>query len=291
MDNIWYVFALGLLLPIYTITGYDASAHTSEETVKASSSVPRGMVSSVWWSSLFGYIMLLAFLLAIPDMNEASKQGWNVFFWTINSITHPVVANILYVAIFISQLLCGLATVTSASRMIYAFSRDGGLPFSKSLASVSPKFRTPSIAIWTAAILAVLFVWGASLVTIAGSSAYTIVVSCTVIFLFLSFTVPIVLGIKAIGTAKWPKMGPWNMGIGTYKLVSVLVVIAMAIIFIIGVQPPNEWALYITIGFLVLTAIVWFAFEKRRFQGPPIGDVIAKRQADIAAAERAVGEA
>ena len=86
-------------------------------------------------------------------------------------------------------------------------------------------------------------------------------------------------------------MGPWNMGIGTYKLVSVLVVIAMAIIFIIGVQPPNEWALYITIGFLVLTAIVWFAFEKRRFQGPPIGDVIAKRQADIAAAERAVGEA
>ena len=290
MDNIWYVFALGLLLPIYTITGYDASAHTSEETVKASSSVPRGMVSSVWWSSLFGYIMLLAFLLAIPDMNEASKQGWNVFFWTINSITNPVVANILYVAIFISQLLCGLATVTSASRMIYAFSRDGGLPFSRSLASVSPKFRTPSIAIWTAAILAVLFVWGASLVTIAGSSAYTIVVSCTVIFLFLSFTVPIVLGIKAIGTAKWPKMGPWNMGIGTYKLVSVLVVIAMAIIFIIGVQPPNEWALYITIGFLVLTAIVWFAFEKRRFQGPPIGDMIAKRQADIAAAERAVGE-
>jgi len=290
MDNIWYVFALGLLLPIYTITGYDASAHTSEETVKASSSVPRGMVSSVWWSSLFGYIMLLAFLLAIPDMNEASKQGWNVFFWTINSITNPVVDNILYVAIFISQLLCGLATVTSASRMIYAFSRDGGLPFSKSLAGVSPKFRTPAVAIWTAAILAVLFVWGASLVTIAGSSAYTIVVSCTVIFLFLSFTVPIVLGIKAIGTAKWPKMGPWNMGIGTYKLVSVLVVVAMAIIFIIGVQPPNEWALYITIGFLVLTAIVWFAFEKRRFQGPPIGDMIAKRQADIAAAERAVGE-
>lgn len=290
MENVWYVFALGLLLPIYTITGYDASAHTSEETVKASTSVPRGMISSVWWSSFFGYIMLLAFLLAIPDMNDASKQGWNVFFWTINSITNPVVANVLYVAIFISQLLCGLATVTSASRMIYAFSRDGGLPFSKALASVSPKFRTPSVAIWTAAVLAVLFVWGASLVTIAGSSAYTIVVSCTVIFLFLSFTVPIVLGIKAIGTAKWPKMGPWNMGIGLYKVVSVFVILAMAIIFIIGVQPPNEWALYITIGFLVLTAIVWFAFEKRRFQGPPIGDMIAKRQADIAAAERAVGE-
>mgnify|MGYP001097898327 FL=1 len=290
MDNIWYVFALGLLLPIYTITGYDASAHTSEETVKASSSVPRGMVSSVWWSSLFGYIMLLAFLLAIPDMNEASKQGWNVFFWTINSITNPVVANILYVAIFISQLLCGLATVTSASRMIYAFSRDGGLPFSKSLAGVSPKFRTPAVAIWTAAILSVLFVWGSSVVSVAGTSAYTIVVSCTVIFLFLSFTVPIVLGMLAWGTPKWDKMGPWNMGRGVFMLFAFLSLVSMILIFVIGIQPPNDWALYITIGFLVLTAIVWFAFEKRRFQGPPIGDMIAKRQADIAAAERAVGE-
>jgi amino acid transporter len=289
-DNIWYIFALGLLLPIYTITGYDASAHTSEETIKASISVPRGMVSSVWWSSFFGYIMLLAFLLAIPNMDDASKQGWNVFFWTIDSITNPVVAKVLYVAIFVSQFLCGLATVTSASRMIYAFSRDGGLPFSKALASVSKMHRTPSVAIWTAAVLAILFVWGASLVTIAGSSAYTIVVSCTVIFLFLSFAVPIVLGIKAIGTAKWPVMGPWNMGIGLYRFVACLVILAMAIIFIIGVQPPNQWALYITIGFLVLTAIVWFAFEKRRFLGPPIGDMIAKRQAAIAAAERAVGE-
>ena len=148
--------------------------------------------------------------------------------------------------VFIAQLLCGLATVTSASRMIFAFSRDGGLPGSAALAKVSPTYRTPVAAIWTASVLSVLFVWGSTLVSVAGTSAYTIVVSCTVIFLFLSFTVPIVLGIKAIGTAKWPKMGPWNMGIGTYKLVSVLVVIAMAVIFIIGVQPPNEWALYIT---------------------------------------------
>ena len=65
----------------------------------------------------------------------------------------------------------------------------------------------------------------------------------------------------------------------------------MAIIFYIGVQPPNDWALEITVGFLVLTAIVWFGFETRRFQGPPIGDAIARRKEQIAAAEAAVGEA
>jgi amino acid transporter len=174
--------------------------------------------------------------------------------------------------------------------MIFAFSRDGGLPGSRFLAKVSPKYRTPEGAIWTAAILAVLFVWGASVVSIAGTSAYTIVVSCTVIFLFLSFTVPITLGLLAWGTEKWDRMGPWNIGRAGYTVFAVLSIIAMILIFVIGIQPPNDWALYITVGFLVLTAIVWFAFENRRFKGPPLGEMIAKRQAEIAAAEKAVGE-
>jgi amino acid transporter len=61
-----WVFALGLLLPIYTITGYDASAHTSEETVKAPFRF-RAHGFSVLWSSLAGYIMLCSFVLMIPE--------------------------------------------------------------------------------------------------------------------------------------------------------------------------------------------------------------------------------
>lgn len=283
-------FLLGLLLPIYTITGYDASAHTSEETVKAAESVPRGMVSSVLWASLFGYVMLCAFVLMLPSMEEAAKQGWNVFFWAMDTQVNATLKTVLYFLIFLSQFLCGMATVTSLSRMIYAFSRDKGLPASSVLAKVSPKFRTPVAAIWTGSVLSVLFVWFTSAITIAGTPAYSIVVSCTVIFLFLSFMLPIALGLGAIGTAKWPTMGPWNMGIGAYKIVAVLAILAMILIFFIGVQPPNDWALEITLGFLVLTGIVWFAFENRRFQGPPIGDAIAKRKGEIAAAEAAVGE-
>ncbi|NKK65276.1 amino acid permease [Rhizobium leguminosarum bv. viciae] len=294
--NVWpttssaWVFLLGLLLPIYTITGYDASAHTSEETVKAAESVPRGMVASVLWSALFGYIMLCAFVLMLPNMDDAAKQGWNVFFWAMDSQVNPIVKDILYFAILVSQWLCGLATVTSVSRMIFAFSRDGGLPASKALSKVSPQYRTPVAAIWTGSILSVLFVWGSSLATIGDTPVYTIVVSCTVIFLFFSFAIPITLGLFAWGTSKWDKMGPWNLGEGAFKLFAVLTVIAMILIFILGIQPPNEWALYITVGFLVLTAIVWFGFESRRFKGPPIGAEVAKRQAEIAAAEAAVGE-
>jgi amino acid transporter len=289
VSNAW-VFALGLLLPIYTITGYDASAHTSEETIKAARSVPRAMVMSVVWSALFGYLFLVPFVLMIPDMDQAAAQGWNVFFWAFDQKVGTGIKELVYLVVFVAQLLCGLATVTSASRMIFAFSRDGGLPGSAALSKVSPKFRTPVAAIWTSAVLSVLFVWGSSLVSVAGTSAYTIVVSCTVIFLFLSFIFPIVLGMMAWGTPKWDRMGPWNLGRGVYMLFGVLSVLSMILIFVIGIQPPNDWALYITVGFFILTAIVWFAFESRRFQGPPLGDIIRARQAAIAAAEAAVGE-
>ena len=114
-ESLMFVFLLGLLLPIYTITGYDASAHTSEETVDASRSVPKGMVSSVIWSAIFGWLMLCAFVLAIPDMGEGAKQGWNIFFWTSDQVLPQTWKMILYVVVVVSQYLCGLATVTSAS--------------------------------------------------------------------------------------------------------------------------------------------------------------------------------
>jgi len=279
-NSMLYVFLLGLLLPIYTITGYDASAHTSEETVDAARAVPTSMVRSVVWSFILGWLFLIAFVLAIPNMSDAAKQGGNVFFWTSDAVLPPAIKYFLYVIIFVSQFLCGLATVTSASRMIFAFSRDGGLPFSNTLRKVHATFRTPVAAIWLAAVLAVLF-------TIY-TPVYTTIVSVTVIFLFLSFTVPIFFALRAYGK-RWSQMGPWNMG-GLFKPVAVLVLVGMALIFYIGVQPPNDSALYITIGFLILTAIVWFVFERRRFSGPPQGTMIQERMRAISEAERAVGE-
>ena len=198
------MFLLGLLLPIYTITGYDASAHTSEETLQGGAfrAARHGHVGALVGASS-ARCSCAPSCCMIPNMDEAAKQGWNVFFWAIDAAGRiRLVKEIVYLVDLRRAVLCGLATVTSASRMIFAFSRDGGLPGSKALSKVSPKYRTPVAAIWTGAVLSVLFVWGTSLVSIAGRSAYTIVVSCTVIFLFLSFTVPIALGLLRMGHAE-----------------------------------------------------------------------------------------
>jgi amino acid transporter len=291
-DSMFKLFLLCLLLPVYTITGYDASAHTSEETVNAAMSVPKGIVSSVIWSSLAGWVMLCAITLAIPDLAVGAKQGWAVFFETMNAILPSLLKTLIYLGILITQFLCGLATVTSASRMLYAFSRDGGMPVgSSALASVSTQWRTPVNAIWTATVLCIIYVVLAQFISVGGTNIYTIVVNSTLVFLFLSFVVPIILGALAYGTAKWPNPGPWSMGAGLYKLVSLLAVVGMVIIFYIAIQPPNDKVLWIVLGFLALAAVLWFAVENKRFQGPPIGEEIKRRQAEIAKKEAVFGEA
>ncbi len=270
------VFLLGLLLPIYTITGFDACAHTSEETVDAQKAVPRSIVSSILWSSLFGWIMLIAFVIAVPDMNAGAKTGFGVFFDTMGKVIPGGLREALYVGILLSQFLCGLATVTSASRMIFAFARDGGFP--AVLRGIHPIYRSPVAAIWTAAIISILFTLYAPV--------YTTIVSVTVIFLFLSYAMPIAAGLLAYGRT-WTRMGPWDMG-GAFRVVAVLVIAATVLIFGIGIQPPNGNALYLTVGFFLLVALIWFAVERNRFAGPPTGADIEKRQAEIARAEQSL---
>ena len=132
-----------------------------------------------------------------------------MFFETMDAILPSWLKTLLYLAILIAQFLCGLATVTSASRMLFAFSRDGGMPVgSASLAKVSPTYRTPVNAIWTAAILEIIYVFLAQFISIGGTNIYTIVVNSTLVFLFLSFTIPIVLGMMAFGTREMAEGRP-----------------------------------------------------------------------------------
>jgi hypothetical protein len=145
-------------------------------------------------------------------------------------------------------------------------------------------------AIWTATVLCILYVVLAMSIKIAGTSIYVIVVNSTLVFLFLSFTVPLVAAMFAYGGPKWSKPGPWAMSAGVYKLVTVLSVVGMGVILFIAVAPPNERVLWVVLGFIALALILWVAVENRRFEGPPTGDRIAARKAVIAAAERAVGE-
>jgi amino acid transporter len=256
-NTIW-LFALGFLLPAYTITGFDASAHTSEETLDAARNVPRGIIRSVLVSGIFGWIMLCAIVLAIPDMDEAASKGGDVFYWIMQRVLPGPLSILLLSGIALTQYLCGLATVTSASRMMFAFARDGGLPGSKLLRHVSSNARTPSAAIWSVATIALLFM---------AFVPYTTIAAVGTVFLYISYVLPAAAGFLAHGRT-WTQMGPWHLG-RWYRPLAALAVLGCAGLIVIGMQPPNDQAIWVVGGVVLALVVTWFGFERKRFKGPP----------------------
>jgi amino acid transporter len=145
-------FLVALLQAAWTFTGYDASAHAAEETLDASSSAPRGILLAVGVSALFGYAMLICITLAIGDLNAVSAAP-NPFIALLESSLGKSGTALVWMAVF-AMWFCGLASVTSNSRMLFAFARDGGLP--KAVSNVSERFKTPHVAIWISVIVAFL---------------------------------------------------------------------------------------------------------------------------------------
>jgi len=254
---------LGIMWPIYTITGFDASAHTSEETVNAAVNVPRGMLRSVAVSGLFGWVMVAAFVLALPSVADGARQGANLFPWLMTSVLPGAVGKALWVGIVLANYLCGLACVTSTSRMMYAFARDGGLPGSGALKRVSTRWRTPVAAIWTTVALA----FASTLYT----PAYTTLTTACVIFLYLSYVMPAAAGLRAYGRS-WKWMGPFDLGGRLYRAVAAISLAGVVLLVWIGVQPPNEKALTVTVSAMALLVAAWWMGVRRRFRGPPAVD-------------------
>jgi amino acid transporter len=271
---IW-LFALGFLLPAYTITGFDASAHTAEETIEASKNVPRGIVRSVLVSGLFGWVMLCAILLAIPNLDEAAVKGSDVFYWIMKAVLPGPLSMFLLAGIAVTQYLCGLAALTSGSRMLFAFARDGGLPGWRLLRRVSPTARTPSMAIWTVAIVALLFM---------ALIPYTTIAAVCAVFLYISYVLPAAAGFIAHGRT-WTKMGPWHLG-AWYRPLAAVAVLGCLGLIVIGMQPPNQQAVWIVGGGVLALAAIWFGFERTRFQGPPRMDRAANDQYPMTNDER-----
>jgi len=255
---------LGLMWPVYTITGYDASAHTSEETVQAARNVPRGILRSVYLSGLFGWVMVCSFVLAMPDLSEAVRHGENVFAWLMARVLPGKVGTLLWIGIVVANYLCGLACITSTSRMTFAFARDGGLPFSGELRKISQKWRTPVIAIWTVACLLI--------VSMLYTPAYSTLTTAGVIFLYISYVMPAAAGNFACGRT-WTKMGPFRMPDVMFQTLSAVSVLGVLGLIWIGVQPPNGKALGVTLTATILLIAGWWLGVRRVFSGPPVMSV------------------
>jgi len=276
------VLPLGFLLTQYTITGFDASAHLSEETHDAADGAAKGIWRSIFYSAVGGYVLLLAFVFAVQDPDKVTAGGGAVdliFGQALPQSWHFIVLLISTAG----QLFCTTACLTSASRMTFAFSRDGAIPGSRMLSKVNPTTRIPANAVIFVAVVGALITLPALIrVDINGAPvpvAFYAVVSVAVIGLYLAFLIPIYLRWR-MGDAFVP--GSWTLG-SKYKWMNPIAVAEIAIICIYFILPftpaavPGNadfswkfvnYAPILTIGTLVILAIWWHASAKHWFTGP-----------------------
>ncbi len=278
---IFIVLPIGGLLTQYTITGYDASAHLSEETKSAANSAAKGMWRSIFYSAIGGWILLLAFLFAVQDESKVTAAGGGVATIFAQALTSRWGATVLLIAT-VGQFFCTMACMTSCSRMLFAFSRDGAVPGHKHWSRLSPR-RVPVAGVVLTAVIGIILTLPALItVDINGVPtpvAFTAVVSIGVIGLYWCFSIPI-----------WHRLrmgdrfqtGDWNLGT-KYKVLSVIALLDVVMVTVMAFMPTSNLGVPWTTGFawkyvnytiLVVPAamiflwIYWHASVKNWFTGP-----------------------
>ncbi len=245
---IW-LFMLGLLQAQWTYTGFDASAHVAEETLEPRRRAPWGMVTSVVVSGFFGYLLILSLTWVIPDIRRvlgARDRGGHplpavlaIVEMTLGRRTGATVLGLTVLAMW----FCGLSTVTSLSRTLYAFGRDKGMPLWRVWSRTSPRHQTPLPAIW----LSVVMAFAAAIY----GGAYSVVTSLSVVGFYLSYIIPVYLGWR--NKERWiGKRGPWHLG-ASGKTINFLAIAWTLFICAIMMMPPNErtgWSIAGLIGIL-----------------------------------------
>jgi amino acid transporter len=271
--NYWfYVLPVGFLLTQYTITGFDASAHVSEETGQASKAAAQGLWKSIAYSAVAGWILLLAFLYAATDEAGITKAGGISQAIFVTALTTGW-AKIVLIITCVGQFFCGMSCVTAGSRMLFAFSRDRAVPGHKNWTKLD-KNHNPSRAAFglgfASLIIALPAVWSAV--------AFFAVTSMAVIGLFGSFAIPIWLRWRK-GDAF--KQVDWNLGKKWKWMapIAVLEIVILSVYFCLPTTPAGIWwsadfkilsANYTPIAFLVVLGgamIWWWVSAHKHFKG------------------------
>jgi amino acid transporter len=278
---IFIVLPISAILTQYTITGYDASAHLSEETRSAANAAAKGIWQSIFYSAIGGWILLLTFLFAVQDEAGVTAAGGG----SIAIFGQALSPNWMGLVLIIStagQFFCTVACMTSTSRMMFAFSRDRAVPGSRLWSTLSAR-KVPANAVIASAVIAVVLTLPALVeVDINGAPvpvAFFAVVSIGVVGLYLAFAIPIFLRWRAGDDFR---VGRWTLG-RKYRWMAPLAVAEIGVMSIVAIFPTSNlgapwdpgfawkyvnYTPIVVVGLLVLLWIGWHVSVKKWFTGP-----------------------
>jgi amino acid transporter len=271
-------FFFSLLQANWTYTGYDASAHVAEETVGARVSSAWGIFLSVAVSAIVGFVFLLALTTHLPSLSTLFPDtlddsatysqyyfGGGVAVIDILKYNLGSFGDVLSAGIAIAMAFCGLSSVASAGRMLFAFSRDDGLPGAGWLKKVSHRYRTPANSLIAIVVVSWLFTVAAFIV--GTGTAIIIVTAISTIFLYAAYGVVIYLGAT---TSDWLTERVWSLGRWSKPVAWIAIAWVLVLMVLFSFPTSGNISFPFMIVTVVLLLIYYFGWARSRFKGPKV---------------------
>jgi amino acid transporter len=287
---------IAVLAPVYIFYGFESAGDISEETKNAGRQVPRAMRLALIWGGIASFVLTAALLLSMPTGPGAANltlQNGGIPF-LLSQLPHWM-QDIMLALIIFAFFSCGSAVQGAGSRLAFSYARDGALPGSKWISTISERFKTPANALFGGALVTVVFIglefaspthdvkiW--FITYPANTNVLVSLVSFGVSGIYLSFLLT-VIGSMIARARGWAPAGKFKMGRWAWP-VSVVAGLYLALMLVNVVLPSGlgsgrayfnlDWVTLLVMAVVTVAGIiVYFAVHGGRETGAHIVDTDA----------------
>ncbi|TGO50007.1 hypothetical protein BCON_0194g00180 [Botryotinia convoluta] len=269
-----FAFLMGFLSVIWTLSGYDAPFHLSEECSNANIAGPRAIVMTAQLGLWLGWAIILVIAYTVKDIQDVVSGEYGQPMGSLClQVLGPKAGLAMFSLNMVAQFFVGQGVTVVSSRVVYAYSRDGALPGSHWLKQVNPHTKTPVYAVWFVLTLDALL----GLLMFASPVAIGAVFNMGAIAQYIAFVFPIAL--KVFSAKGRFRPGPWNLGrfstpIGVVAVGWVSLIIPILCFPSVTGADLNDLNMNYTCliyGGTMTLAMCWYAISARKwFKGPKI---------------------
>lgn len=259
---------------IWAMSGYDSPFHLSEECSNAAVAAPRAICLTATFGGSVGFLFMLAISYTMVSVEKVAEDPLGLgqpFVTYLAQIMSKKMVLVCTSLTSISAWFMGCSCMLAASRVTFAYSRDGLFPFSSIWSKVDKRTDTPIYAVWVNMLLGQLFL----LLMFAGDTAIGAIFSVGGISALVSFIMPVILRITY--ARKTFVQGPWNLGrlaIPMGWAATAFVVLMVPFLCFPSVKgkdlTPDEmnWTVVVYFGPLLIFAIWWVVDAHKWYVGP-----------------------
>jgi amino acid transporter len=259
---------------IWAMSGYDAPFHLSEETSNSNMNSPRAIVWTSIVGGVFGWALQLTIAYTCTNVEQIIDSSLGQPFVTyLQQVVSDELVFFITSLTIVSAFFAGQASMISASRVVYAYSRDGCFPVSRIWARVNKHTLTPVNAVWFNTVIGV----ASLLLLFAGDIAIGAIFSVGAIGGYVAFTLPVAMKVFFARDSFRP--GPWNLGKWSRPtgFLSVGFILLMAPILCFPeakgkhLNPQNmNWTALVYFGPMGFS-LIWYAiYARHHFKGPKV---------------------